>query len=343
MRLLVTGGAGFIGSNFVRAHLEAHPTDQVVVLDRLTYAGNLQNLAGLERFPGFRFVRGDICEPDDVEKAFAECGDVDALIHLAAESHVDRSIHDASPFVRTNVLGTQVLLDTARARGIGLFVCVSTDEIYGSLEPGDPPFTEESPAAPNSPYSASKAGGDLLARAWHVTYGLPVVTVRASNTYGPYQFPEKLLPLLITHALDGQPLPIYGDGRYVRDWMHVSDLCDALERIVRGGRPGAVYNVGGHCERENIGLARAICAATGRPESLIRHVGDRPGHDRRYALATDRIERELGWKPGPPIEARLDALVRWYADHRDWWEAIKSGEYRTFYERHYGGRLTPRS
>ncbi|MFN7130908.1 MAG: dTDP-glucose 4,6-dehydratase [Myxococcales bacterium] len=340
MRLLVTGGAGFIGSNFTRSHLDAHPTDTVVVLDSLTYAGNLKNLAGLERHGGFRFVRGDICAPGDVVAAFDACsGDVDALVHFAAESHVDRSIDDAAPFVKTNVLGTQVLLDVARARGVGRFLALSTDEVYGSLGPDDAPFTEASPLAPSSPYSASKAGGDVLVRAAARTFGVPAIVVRASNTYGPYQFPEKLLPLFITNAFEERPLPLYGDGRHVRDWLYVGDLCDALERLLRAGRLGETYNVGGRCERENLTLARAICHETGKPESLIRHVSDRPGHDRRYALDTSRIEAELGWKPGPPIEDRLGELVRWYAGNRAWWEEIKSGAYRDYYAKLYGARL----
>jgi dTDP-glucose 4,6-dehydratase len=340
-RLIVTGGAGFIGANFVRRRLESQPDDVVVVLDQLTYAGNLENLAGLqERFGGFRFLRGDIGNPADVAAAFeAVGGAVDVLAHFAAESHVDRSIDDAMPFVRTNVLGTQVLLEQARRRGVGVFLHVSTDEVYGSLAERDPPFTEETPIAPNSPYAASKAGSDCLVRAYHHTFGLPAIVTRCSNNYGPYQFPEKFIPLAITNAIEERPIPLYGDGGQVRDWLHVSEHCDALEAVLRRGRPGQVYNIGGHCERSNLSIARAVCAAVGRSESLIRCVTDRQGHDRRYAIDTTRIEREVGFRPGPPIEARLGELVRWYHDNRSWWTAIKSGAYAGYYDRMYGARL----
>jgi dTDP-glucose 4,6-dehydratase len=340
-RLLVTGGAGFIGANFVRRHLERYPDHTLVVLDRLTYAGNLASLAGLdERYPGYRFVRGDVASPDDVAAAFdAAQGPLDALVHFAAESHVDRSIDDASPFIHTNVLGTQVLLEAARRRGVGRFLHVSTDEVYGSLGPDDPPFTEETPIAPNSPYAASKAGSDCLVRAYVHTHKLPAVITRCSNNYGPYQFPEKFIPLFITNALENRPLPLYGDGKNVRDWVHVHDHCDALERVLAGGRTGEVYNIGGNCERANIDIARAVCRATARPESLIQLVADRPGHDRRYAMSTARIERELGFRPGRPIEDHLEALVAWYEAERGWWTAIKSGAYRDYYAKMYGARL----
>lgn len=340
-RILVTGGAGFIGSNYVRKHLEANPDDRLVVLDRLTYAGNLQNLAGLlERFAGFRFIRGDVCAPDEIAAAFeAAGGPLDALVHFAAESHVDRSIDDAAPFVRTNVLGTQALLEAARRRGVGRFLLVSTDEVYGSRSPDEPGSGEGAPLLPNSPYAASKAAADCLARAYVQTFQLPLIISRASNNYGPHQFPEKFIPLFITNALEGRELPLYGDGENVRDWLHVDDHCDALEAILERGRPGEVYNVGGSCERKNLAVARAICAATGAPESSIRLVADRKGHDRRYALDVDKMRRELGWQPRAALEERLPEVVRWYQEHRAWWQAIKSGEYLDYYEKMYGARL----
>jgi len=338
-RLLVTGGAGFIGSNFVRRRLAAHPDDALVVLDKLTYAGNLENLAGLDERPGYRFLRGDVAERADVEAAFDAAGPVDALVHFAAESHVDRSLEDAAPFVRTNVSGTQVLLDVARRRGVGRFLHVSTDEVYGSCAEGEPGFDERAPLAPTSPYAASKAGADCLALAYCRTFGLPVIVTRASNNYGPRQFPEKLVPLFLTNALDGQPLPLYGDGLHVRDWLHVDDHCDALEAVLARGRVGEVYNVAGRCERRNRDVAEWICHAASAPESLIRPVADRAAHDRRYALDAGKLEREIGFVPGPPIEERLVDLARWYDENRAWWTAIKSGEYRQFYERHYRARL----
>jgi len=339
--LLVTGGAGFIGANFVRSHLDLNPSARMVVMDQLTYAGNLANLDGLAAaHPGFRFVRGDVAERADVEAAFdAADGGVDAVVHFAAESHVDRSIDDATPFVRTNVLGTQVLLDVARRRGVGRFLQVSTDEVYGSLGTTDQGVDESAPLRPNSPYAASKAGSDCLARSYFHTFQVPVVITRCSNNYGPYQFPEKFIPLFITNAFEGMPLPLYGDGRHVRDWLHVRDHCAALEVVLKRGRIGEIYNIGGRCERANIDIARAVCRATGREESLIQLVADRPGHDRRYALDTTKIERELSWRPSRGIEQDLDELVRWYEEHRAWWMAIKSGDYRHYYEKMYGVRL----
>jgi dTDP-glucose 4,6-dehydratase len=339
-KLLVTGGAGFIGTNFVRRHLERHPTEHLLVLDRLTYAGNLANLNGLaERHAGYRFVRGDIADSAQVEAAFDMLGSVDMLVHFAAESHVDRSIDDAAPFVRTNVLGTQTLLEVARKRGVGRFMHVSTDEVYGSLGAADPAFTEQTPLAPNSPYSASKAGSDMLARAYFHTFALPVLITRCSNNYGPYQFPEKFIPLAITNAFEGKAIPLYGDGLNVRDWLHVGDHCDAIEAVIAGGRPGEVYNIGGRCERANVDIARAICQATGQSESLIQRVKDRLGHDRRYAVDIGKIERELGWRPRSSLERDLPELVRWYRENAAWWQAIKSGEYRAYYDRMYGDRL----
>jgi dTDP-glucose 4,6-dehydratase len=340
-RLLVTGGAGFIGSTFVRRHLAAHPGDRLVVLDLLTYAGNLANLDGVAAaHPGFRFLRGDVAEPTDVEASFAAAGGtVDALVHFAAETHVDRSIADPAPFVRTNVLGTQVLLEAARAHAVGRFLHVSTDEVYGSAADGAPGFDEEAPLRPSSPYAASKAAAECFARAAFQTHRVPVVISRCSNNYGPYQFPEKFLPLFITNALEGAPLPLYGDGRHRRDWLHVDDHCDALERLLEGGVPGEAYNIAGRSERENRDVARAVCAAVGRPESLIRPVADRPGHDRRYAVDDGKIERSFSFRPGPPVEERLPEVVRWYVEQRAWWTAIKRGEYRAFYEQLYAGRL----
>ncbi len=348
MRLLVTGGAGFIGSNFVRHMLAEYADCRVVNLDKLTYAGNLENLRDVEADPRYRFVRGDIADPADVERAVAAAreawGGLDAIVNFAAESHVDRSIEDPSVFLRTNVLGTQVLLDAARRHGVGRFLHVSTDEAYGTLAEGEDPWTEESPLRPNSPYSASKAGADLLVRAYGRTYGLPVLITRCSNNYGPYQFPEKLIPLAITNALEGKPVPVYGDGRNIRDWIHVEDHCRALDLVLRGGRPGEVYNVAGENEWRNIDIVRAILRELGMPDEPgapgcpIRFVADRPGHDWRYAMGSEKLRRELGWERRWSFEAGLRATVRWYVGNRPWWERVKSGEYRAYYERMYAGR-----
>ena len=352
-RYLITGGAGFIGSNFVRRHLAERPGDAVVVLDSLSYAGNPENLAGLaERYPQYRFVRGDVAAAADVETAFEVLKSIDregesacapegagagfVVAHFAAESHVDRSIDDPAPFVHTNVVGTQVLLEASRRRGVERFLQVSTDEVYGSLGAADAAFSEATPLAPNSPYAASKAGADCLARAYFHTYELPVLITRCSNNYGPYQFPEKFLPLFITNAFDARPLPLYGDGQNVRDWLHVDDHCAALELVIDRGVAGEVYNIGGACERKNLEVAQAVCRATGRSESLIRLVADRRGHDRRYAIDASKIERALGWRPQHALESDLAALVDWYREHRPWWEAIKSGAYREYYSRRYG-------
>ncbi|MGB9804824.1 dTDP-glucose 4,6-dehydratase [Desulfofundulus sp.] len=350
MKLLVTGGAGFIGSNFIRYILRTRPGVSVINLDKLTYAGNLENLAGVENHPRYSFTRGDICDRRLVSEIFSR--GVDAVVNFAAESHVDRSIMDASPFVETNVRGTQVLLDVAMecwrerlpVQGPGpagrfpVFVQVSTDEVYGSLGP-EGRFTEESPLKPSSPYSASKAAADLLALAYHRTHGLPVIVTRCSNNYGPYQFPEKLIPLMITNALEDQPLPVYGDGLNVRDWLHVEDHCRALELVLFRGRPGEVYNIGGHGERTNLEVVRAILKLLGRPESLIRYVNDRPGHDRRYAIDPSKITRELGWRPRHTFEEGLAATVEWYRQNRPWWERVKSGEYKDYYTKMYGESL----
>jgi dTDP-glucose 4,6-dehydratase len=325
-RILVTGGCGFIGANFIRLELENYPGLEVTNLDALTYAGNRDNLAGLDVGPRYRFVHGDVADRGLVSSLVAE--GFDAIVHFAAESHVDRSIDDASPFLRTNIVGTQCLLDAARAAATPRFVQVSTDEVYGTLAPDDPPFSEATPLAPNSPYAASKAGADLLVRAAHHTFGMDTVITRCSNNYGPYQFPEKLIPLFITNALADVPLPVYGDGRQVRDWIHVADHCRGVDAALRRGKPGAVYNFGGRSERFNIDVTRAVLRLTGKPESLIRHVTDRPGHDRRYAVDCSRAEAELGWRITTDFETGLAATVDWYRSHARWVERVRSGAYR---------------
>lgn len=336
LRVLVTGGCGFIGSNFVRYLLAHRPDVSIVNLDALTYAGNLANLSDILDNPRHVFVRGDITDRDLVRRVLAQA--FDTVFHLAAESHVDRSIYDATPFVRTNVLGTQVLLDAAREFPVRRFIHVSTDEVYGSLGPTGA-FTEETPLAPNSPYAASKAAADLLVRSYVHTFGFPAIITRCSNNYGPYQFPEKFLPLFITHLLEDQPVPLYGDGQQVRDWIHVLDHCQALVRIWEAGHVGEVYNIGGHCEKTNLEVAQMLCRELGKPTSLIRFVADRPGHDRRYAMDTTKIERQLGWRPTIPFEEGLRQTIRWYQEHPDWVAQVRSGEYRRFYELHYRERL----
>lgn len=333
--LLVTGGAGFIGSNFIRYLLREYPGYRVVNLDKLTYAGNLENLRDLEGNPRYHFVRGDIADRRLVDGL---CAGVQAIVNFAAESHVDRSIEDPGVFLKTNVEGTQVLLEGARKHAVGRFIQVSTDEVYGSLGPTGY-FTEETPLAPNSPYSASKAAADLLVRAYHETYGLPAMITRCSNNYGPYQFPEKLIPLFVTNALEDKPLPLYGDGLNVRDWIHVEDHCRALDLVLHRGRPGEVYNIGGGNECTNLEITRGILEVLGKPESLVTFVADRPGHDRRYAIDASKIRRELGWEPRIPFAEGLRATVRWYVENRAWWEKIKSGEYLDYYERMYRHRL----
>lgn len=333
-KILITGGAGFIGSNFIRYMLGQYKY-RLINLDLLTYAGNLDNLAGLEQHPGYTFVRGDIVDQKQVEEILA--GGVEAVVNFAAESHVDRSIEDATEFIRTNVQGTQVLLDLARKYGVRKFVQVSTDEVYGSLGPTGY-FTEDTPLAPNSPYSASKASADLLARAYYHTYGLPVVITRCSNNYGPYQFPEKLIPLMVTNALEDQPLPVYGDGQNVRDWLHVQDHCAAIDLVLHQGIAGEVYNIGGNNEHPNLEIVQGILHALGKPETLIKYVQDRPGHDRRYAIDAAKISRELGWRPQYTFDVGLAATVEWYRQNRTWWAKVKSGEYRNYYERMYGNR-----
>ena len=335
MKLLVTGGCGFIGSNFVRHALEARPDLEVTVLDLLSYAGNLENLADRLDDPRLRFVKGDIA---DTETVAAAAEGVDAIVNFAAESHVDRSILDAAPFVRTNVAGTQTLLGVCRDLEVPRFLQVSTDEVYGSLGARGR-FTETSPLTPNSPYSASKAAADLLVRAYVRTYGLPALILRSSNAYGPYQFPEKLIPLMIANIFAGESLPVYGDGQHVRDWIHVLDLCEAIWRVLEGGEVGEIYNVGGGNELANLTLVRLLLQVAGGAETLIRFVPDRPGHDRRYAMDYGKIEHALGWRPQRDFEAGLRETVQWYAAHQAWVASVRSGEYRRYYERQYARRL----
>jgi dTDP-glucose 4,6-dehydratase len=339
VKLLVTGGAGFIGSNFVRSMLARHDDVAIVTFDALTYAGNLANLDELRNDPRHEFVRGDVAEPPAVDDALGR--GIDAIVHFAAESHVDRSIDDASSFLRTNVLGTQVLLDAARRRGIGRFVHVSTDEVYGSLG-AEGRFHETSPLDPSSPYAASKAASDLLVFAAVKTHGIDAVVTRCTNNFGPYQFPEKLIPLFVTNALADEPLPLYGDGTNVRDWIHVEDHCLALDLVLRRGRSGEVYNVSAECEWRNKDLTLEILRRLGKPETLVRRVADRPGHDRRYALDATKLREELGWTPARSFGDALEATIAWYRDHQAWWRAVKSGEYRRFYDRWYGDRLGER-
>jgi dTDP-glucose 4,6-dehydratase len=337
--VIITGGAGFIGGNCVHYWLAEHPEDRVICLDKLTYAGNLSTLAPAMDNPRFHFVRADICDRQAVAALFAE-EHPDIVINFAAESHVDRSIEDPEIFLRTNIIGTSVLMDACRAHGIGRYHQVSTDEVYGDL-PLDRPdlfFTEDTPIHTSSPYSASKASADLLTLAYHRTYGLPVSISRCSNNYGPYHFPEKLIPLMIANALADKPLPVYGKGENVRDWLYVTDHCAAIDRIVHDGRVGEVYNVGGHNEMRNIDIVRLICQKLGKPESLITHVADRKGHDRRYAIDPTKIHSELGWLPATPFAQGIEKTIDWYLTHRDWWEAILNGEYRDYYARMYGGR-----
>jgi dTDP-glucose 4,6-dehydratase len=332
----VTGGLGFIGSNFVRLILAERPSWSVVNLDAVTYAGNPANLHDVEGNPRYRFVKGDIADRNAVDRAVSS--GCDAVVNFAAESHVDRSILSAEAFVRTNVVGTLTLLDAMRAQPARRFVQVSTDEVYGSLQPDDAPFTERTPLDPTSPYSASKAGADLIAQAYARTHGMNVVVTRCSNNYGPYQFPEKLIPLMITNAVEGKPLPVYGDGRQVRDWIHVEDHCRAVLAALEHGTAGEVYNIGGDAERENIGIVRRIVAALGKAEGLITHVTDRPAHDRRYAMDSTHARAALGWAPRWTFEDGLAATVAWYLGHEDWWRAVKDGSYRQFYNTWYGER-----
>lgn len=332
-KLLVTGGCGFIGSNFVRHLLHTDPTVSIINLDALTYAGNLANLADLAGHPRYQFVRGDITDREAV-RSVMQLG-VTEVINFAAESHVDRSIHDSGPFVRTNVIGTQTLLDAAREFQVSKYVQVSTDEVYGSLG-ATGFFTEETPLAPNSPYSASKAGADALVRAYYHTFGLPAVITRCSNNYGPYQFPEKLIPLFVTNLLADLQVPVYGDGQQVRDWIHVLDHCTGVEAAWRKGRPGEVYNFGGRCEKTNLDLTHTLLDLLGKPRTLIRYVQDRLGHDRRYAIDCTKAETELGWKPQVAFAEGLRATIRWYEQNSAWVSAIRTGDYLRYYEKQYG-------
>ena len=333
MKLLVTGGAGFIGSNFILSILKKSEEYEVVNFDVLTYAGNLANLKSVENNPRYSFVKGDIAD----EKAVGELmkTGIDVVINFAAESHVDRSIMDPNTFIRTNVLGTNVLLSAAKEYNVKLFIQISTDEVYGSLGP-EGLFTEDSLLDPTSPYSASKTSADLLALAYFKTYGLPVIVTRCSNNYGPYQFPEKLIPLFITNALEDKPLPVYGDGMNIRDWIHAGDHASAICALIKNGRPGEVYNIGGNNERTNIEITEYILKALGKPKSLIRFVEDRLGHDRRYAIDSSKIITELGWKPQYSFEEAMNETVLWYKENHSWWEEIKSGKYKDYYFNLYG-------
>ncbi len=339
MKILVTGGAGFIGSNFIFYIRKKHPEYELICFDKLTYAGNPATLESVMELPNFRFIRGDIADREAVDRIFAE-EKPDVVVNFAAESHVDRSIEDPGVFLLTNVMGTQVLLDACRKYGVKRYHQVSTDEVYGDL-PLDRPdlfFTEQTPLHTSSPYSASKASADLLCSAYQRTYGLPITISRCSNNYGPYQFPEKLIPLMIANALADKPLPVYGEGLNVRDWLYVEDHCAAIDLILEQGKVGQVYNIGGHNEMRNIDIVRLICKALDKPESLITHVTDRKGHDMRYAIDPAFIHKELGWLPETRFEDGIQKTIRWYLDNRSWWEEIVSGEYQSYYERMYAGR-----
>ncbi|MFD3271642.1 dTDP-glucose 4,6-dehydratase [Paenibacillus dendritiformis] len=326
MRLLVTGGAGFIGSNFIQYMLRHYPDYEIINADALTYAGNVDNLLDVEHHPNYRFVKADITRSLDIEPLFQE--KIDVVVNFAAESHVDRSIADPGIFVSTNVMGTQVLLDSSLKYGVSKYVQISTDEVYGSLgESGF--FTEETPLAPNSPYSASKAGADMLVRAYHETFGLPVNITRCSNNYGPFQFPEKLIPLMISNALEEKPLPVYGDGLHVRDWLYVEDHCSAIDRVIHQGRNGEVYNIGGNNEFTNLQIVTTLLQQLGKPDSLVTFVADRLGHDRRYAIDSSKIQNELGWKPRYSFVEGIQHTIQWYVNNQAWLQRIRTGAYRT--------------
>ena len=339
MTIIVTGGAGFIGSNFIYYEQKTHSEDRIVCVDKLTYAGNLETLSEAMKNPNFRFVKADICDRKAIEDLFSEeCPDI--VVNFAAESHVDRSIEDPEIFLQTNIIGTQVLMDASRKFGVKRYHQVSTDEVYGDL-PLDRPdllFTEETPLKTSSPYSSSKAGADLLVNAYHRTYGLPTTISRCSNNYGPYQFPEKLIPLMIANAFADKPLPVYGEGLNVRDWLYVEDHCRAIDLIIRQGRDGEVYNIGGHNEMRNIDIVKMICKELGKSEDLIKHVTDRKGHDMRYAINPDKIHRELGWLPETKFADGIVKTIHWYLDNKPWWERIVSGEYQNYYQKMYGNR-----
>jgi dTDP-glucose 4,6-dehydratase len=334
--ILVTGGAGFIGSAFVRRMVNQHPDYTVVVLDKLTYAGNPDNLLPIKDAPNYHFERGDIAHRDAVRQVIQTYA-IDAIVNFAAETHVDRSILEPDAFIQTDVVGLYILLDAARELGVQRLHHVSTDEVYGSIPEGF--FREGDPLLPNSPYAASKAGGEMMLRAYNVTYGLHTTVTRGSNTFGPYQYPEKVAPFFITEAMDDRPLPLYGDGMQVRDWLYVDDHAEAVDVVLHGGAPGTIYNVGGEHELHNIEMTRFILKVLGKPENLIRHVQDRPGHDRRYALTNDKIRAELGWEPKHSFEEAMTATVRWYQANEWWWRKIKTGEYLEYYKRQYAERL----
>jgi dTDP-glucose 4,6-dehydratase len=332
---LITGGAGFIGANFVHYLLDRHPDYRLVVYDKLTYAGNLSNLTDVSDDPRYAFVRGDICDPAAVERVIEE-HDIDTIVNFAAETHVDRSIMNPDAFIQTDVVGTYVLLEAARKFGLERYHQISTDEVYGHIPPGHSSL-ETDPVAPRSPYAASKTSGDLMALAYFVTYGLPVTITRGSNNIGPYQYPEKVVPLFVSNAIEGKPLPVYGDGRQMRDYQWVGDHCQAIDVVLQQGRLGEVYNIGTGKEIENLRMVEILLDELGAPASLIQHVEDRPGHDRRYSIAIDKI-RSLGWEPQHDCEAAIRRTVRWYRDNEWWWRPIKSGEFRQYYERMYGNR-----
>jgi len=334
MKILITGGAGFIGSNLIRHVLELRKGYQIVNFDKLTYAGNLANVASIEHDPHYRFVKGDICDPAAVESAIKGC---DAVLHFAAESHVDRSIYQPATAMETNVMGTSTLLQVARATGVSRFVQISTDEVYGDIPPDA--FADETfRIAPSSPYSASKAGADLVALSYVRTYGFPAMITRSSNNYGPFQFPEKFMPVMIMNALDGKPVPIYGDGKQQRDWLHVEDNCRGILAVLERGRIGEVYNIGGLDILENLDLAKRLLRLTGKPESLLSHVQDRPGHDRRYALSCQKIKRELAWHPQTSLEDGLRQTIDWYRSNATWVSQVRSGEYLAYYQKNYDHR-----
>ena len=335
--ILITGGAGFIGSNFVRYMLANHDAYRIVNFDLLTYAGNLENLAGVDTHPHYTFVKGDICNKEEVEKVFRQYS-IDAVVHFAAESHVDRSILGPFVFVQTNVIGTTVLLEASKQFGVERFLHVSTDEVYGSLGTSGK-FREDTPLHPNSPYSASKASSDLIALAYFHTFHTPVMVTRCSNNYGPYQFPEKLIPLMIANASQDRHLPVYGDGKNVRDWLFVDDHCAALDVVLHKGKEGDVYNIGGENEKTNLEIVGLVLHELRKPESLIEFVKDRPGHDRRYAIDATKIRKELGWSPAHSFEKGIHATIEWYRSNTAWWQRITSGEYQRYYEEQYSRRL----
>ena len=330
MRVLVTGGAGFIGSNFIRLLLAEDPGVEIANLDKLTYAGNLENLADVAADPRYRFIRGDICDRQAVARAIEGC---QAVVNFAAETHVDRAIGDPASFLHTDILGVYVLLEAARQAGVKRFVQVSTDEVYGPIAAGS--AREDGPLNPTNPYAASKAGGELLARSYFATYGFPVLITRGANTFGPYQYPEKLMPLFVTNALEDQPLPVYGDGQQVREWIYVTDHCRAIALVLERGQPGEIYNISTGIGLPNLEVTRLILVAAGKPETLIKHVKDRPGHDRRYSIDSSKM-RALGWRPERDFRAGLEETVAWYCDHSGWWRKIKSGEFLEYYRRQYG-------